>query len=121
MEFNQEDDWQPESNNIWHHFQKLPPMSGEEIADDMKQTRQNVSRILKKIFAQTYKRISRLERDKSPFEIAMYISQLFGVDFSIKTEVKKFFRLFPPGIKELIEKDGTARMEAGQRRLSIMR
>ena len=42
---------------------------GEEIAEDMKQTRQNVSRILKKVFEQTYKKVKRWEPDKSPFEV----------------------------------------------------
>ena len=106
--------------HIWDYFQKEPIMSGEEIADEMVQTRQNVSRILKKIFGQTYHMIERLEPEKSPFHIAVHMSKVLGVDFSIETEVKKFFRLFPPEQKKLIEEDGQARMEAGTRRLSIM-
>jgi len=106
--------------HIWDYFQKEPIMSGEEIAEEMVQTRQNVSRILKKIFGQTYHMIERLEPEKTPFQIAVHMSKVLGVDFSIETEVKKFFRLFPPEQKKLIEEDGTKRMEDGARRLSIM-
>ena len=103
--------------NIWDYFQKESPMSGEEIADELGQTRQNVSRILKKIFGQTYYMVKNDEPEKSPFEIAIQMSRIFGLDYSMETEVKKFFRLFPPEIKRQIKKDGKYRMESGKRRI----
>lgn len=107
-------------HNIWEHFWKLPPMTGEEIAQEIGQTRANVSRILKKIFGNTYNMVHTWEPELSPFEIAIHMAKIFGVDFSLETEVKKFFRLFPLDIKELIEKDGNNRMENGKRRMAIV-
>lgn len=106
--------------SIWDHFQKVKPKSGEEIAEDLKQTRANVSRILKKIFGQTFYMIKNEEPELGPFEIAVHIAKMFGVDFSVEKEVKKFFTLFPPDIKELIKQDGTQRHIDGLRRLAAL-
>jgi hypothetical protein len=114
------DDSGDDNGSIWDYFQKEPIASGQEIAEELNYTRANVSRILKKIFGETYHVVERSDPEKGPFEIAVHISKMFGVDFSVEMEVKKFFRLFPPEQKKLIESDGTARMEAGIRRLSIM-
>jgi hypothetical protein len=107
-------------HNIWEHFYRLPPMTGEKIAQELGQTRANVSRMLKKIFKNTYDMVHIWEPSYSPFDIGVHMAQMFGVDFSLDTEVKKFFRLFPLDLKELIENDGKDRMENGKRRMAIV-
>ncbi len=107
-------------HNIWDYHVKLPTMTGEEIAQEMNQTRANVSRILKKVFTNTFHMVGRWEPELSPFEIAVHMAQMFGVDFSLETEVKKFFRLFPLYLKELIEDDANSRHKNGKRRMAIV-
>jgi len=114
------DEGNASEGSIWDYFQKEPTMTGEEIADELGQTRQNVSRILKKVLGRTISTVKRQEPDKDWFDSAIYVAKIMGVDFSIEMEVKKFFTLFPPTMKKLIENDARSRMDAGCRRLSIM-
>jgi len=127
-----------ENCSIFKHYEKLQPMSGEEIAqvpmwgsegkfkriyaspnsDDYiinfegnkTTTRQHVSSILKKGMGKVYTFLKNDDPDASPFEIAANILMMFGVNHSDKKEIKKFFRLFPKDIKNEIERDGREKL-----------
>jgi hypothetical protein len=81
------------------------PLSGTEIADELKVKRQNISQILKRALRKAFHFIKRSDPSMTPFEIACYLGMMFRVDRS-ELEMKKFFKLFPPDIKKLIQKSG---------------
>ena len=120
MDIQMLDEGNASEGSIWDYFQKEPTMTGEEIAEELGQTRQNVSRILKKILARSIAMVRRTDPKKGWFDSAVQVAKIMGVDFSIESEVKKFFTLFPLRIKKLIEDDARSRLEAGKRRLSIL-
>lgn len=79
-------------------------MNGEEIANELKISRQAVSNSLKrgmeKLFIETKKR-NRLSND---FEVAMMVLEYLGVLDGDVNSIRKDFNLFPPKIKERIKK-----------------
>jgi hypothetical protein len=127
-----------ENCSIFKHYEKLTPMSGEEIAQvpmwgsesqfkriyakpnsdnyvidfegSKTTTRQHVSSILKKGMGKVYTFLKNDDPEASPFDIAVNMLVMFGVNHSNKKEIKKFFRLFPKKIKNEIEKDGREKL-----------
>ena len=95
-----------EGANIFEFFQKLQPMTGEEISEDINCTRQNVSRILKDVMQKIYHKVRILHRDKTPFDIVTHISEMLGMNQRSENEIAKFYTLFPVNLREEIEKDG---------------
>ena len=95
-----------EGANIFNYFQKLAPMTGEEIADELVCTRQNVSRILKELMFKIFKKVRLLNRDKTPFEVATIMFEMLGVNQRQENEIVKFYTLFPPKLRKEIEEDG---------------
>lgn len=95
-----------EGANIFNYFQKLSLMTGEEIADDLVCTRQNISRILKEIMSKIFKKVRLLNKDKTPFEVATIMLEMLGVNQREENEIVKFYTLFPPKLRNEIEQDG---------------
>ena len=81
------------------------PMTGAEIARELKITRQAVSNNLKRAMTKVYDSVMKQEKSWGPFETATAMSQMFGVDQDSSEELKKFFKLFPPKIRKQIEQD----------------
>lgn len=105
------------TETIWPYFDKLPIMPAAEIADHFGQTRQNISQTLKRVFGKIYYEVKKDEPKMKPFELAIHMSKLFGVDYSSNTEVKKFFGLFPRDLRILIRTDGKGRLCGAKRRI----
>lgn len=78
-------------------------MNGEEIADKLGVTRQNVSNLLKRGMKKVYLATCKLDRSWTPFQVAAVITQMFNV--TAQEDISKMFTLFPPTIKRLIEND----------------
>jgi len=96
-----------ESNgNIFDYYEKLVPMSGEQIAQELNTTRQNISSVLKRTMTKIYNRVQRENLEMSPFEVVVYISEILGVNQRGEQEISKFFKLFPPEIRQQIIEDG---------------
>lgn len=95
-----------EGPDIFEYFQKLQPMNAEEIAFEFETTRQNISRILKDVMQKLYYKTKYLHRDKSPFEIAIYMLEMFGFNQREENEISKFYKLFPKKERLEIERDG---------------
>jgi predicted transcriptional regulator len=83
------------SKKLWEE------MSGAEIAKDLGISRQAVSNTLKRAMKKAFIEAKKIE-DWSAFETAVAMSVMFGQD---ETDLKKFFRLFPPDIRKEIEAD----------------
>ncbi len=81
------------------------PMTGAAIAKDLGITRQAVSNNLKRAMTKVYNEVRRNEKSWGPFDTAVAMSQMFGVDQDSAEELKKFFKLFPPKIRKQIEQD----------------
>lgn len=82
------------------------PMTGAAIAKELGITRQAVSNTLKRALTKVYKETKNIDKNWDNFEVAVAMSQMFGVDQDSEEELKKFFKLFPPAIRKDIEKDG---------------
>lgn len=82
-------------------------LSGTEIAKELGITRQAVSNTLKRAMKKVYIGVQDFEETWTPFQVASAMIEAFGI--SSQEEVNKFFRLFPPEIKELIELDAEHR------------
>lgn len=92
--------------NIFDFFEKWQPMSGEEIASELNTSRQHVSQLLKRIMEKIYNRERIEHKELTPFEVANHIQEILGVNQRDESEVKKFYKLFPPKIRAQIESDG---------------
>ena len=90
------------------------PLSGSEIEEELKVSRQNISQILKRALRKAFYFIKKQDSSMSPFEIACYLAMMFKVDRS-SLEMRKFFNLFPPDVKELIEESGMEQCRAKDR------
>lgn len=78
------------------------PMTSSEIEEELVVSRQNVSQITKRALRKVFIQIRRLDMTMTPFEIACYIADMFGVQQTEK-ELSKFFGLFPKALKNLIK------------------
>jgi hypothetical protein len=97
------------------YFAKFRPMTGEEIAEEENTTRQNISRVLKDAMGKVYYKTRHLNEKLTPFETATFILEMFGVNQRGKSEIAKFFKLFPPDIRAEIENDGKRIMDKYRR------
>lgn len=88
------------------------PMNGEEIAEALNYSRQNISQLLKRALGKFYFKISQQQKDMSPFEIAVLMSNMLKVsgDDISESELKKFFKLFPVNIRSKIKKDAAKKL-----------
>jgi hypothetical protein len=90
------------------------PLSGTEISEELKVKRQNVSQILKRALRKAFYYYKKQDSNMTPFEIACYLATMFRVDTS-SLEMRKFFNLFPPDVRELIEESGMEQCRAKDR------
>jgi hypothetical protein len=88
-------------------------MTGEEIAREMKTTRQYVSQTLKSGMKKVYCGIARTKPHYTPYEIALEMLLMFDVSTH---DAPAFFNLFPPKYREKIKKDATKRFPGVARR-----
>lgn len=82
------------------------PYSGKEIAEHLGTSRQLVSNVLKKAMEKVY-RIFTEEQNLSPYEAAITMMYGFNLAYDDESEIKKFFKAFPPNVKKEIEKDAS--------------
>jgi predicted DNA-binding protein YlxM (UPF0122 family) len=92
------------------------PMTGAQIARELGITRQAVSNNLKRAMTKVYTEVKKTESSWGPFEVAVAMSQMFGVEQDSSEELKKFFKLFPPKVRKEIEKDAVAQLAPGDRK-----
>lgn len=89
------------------------PMTGAQISRELGITRQAVSNNLKRAMSKVYVEVKKTESSWGPFEVAVAMSQMFGVEQDSPEELKKFFKLFPPKVRKEIEKDAVAQLSPG--------
>jgi len=92
------------------------PMTGAQIARELGITRQAVSNNLKRAISKVYAEVKKTESGWGPFEAAVAMSQMFGVEQDSPEELKKFFKLFPPKIRKEIEEDAVKQLSPGDRK-----
>ena len=100
-------EWTEDEYNSW--LGDAYPMNGEEIAEALNYSRQNVSQLLKRSLIKCYSHLVKTQKDMTPFEIASLMARMFNVGVNpeekSEAEVKKFFKLFPANIRRKIKKD----------------
>ena len=92
------------------------PMTGAQIARELGITRQAVSNNLKRAMTKVYVEVNKTEKDWGPFEVAVAMSQMFGVEQDSPEELKKFFKLFPPKLRKEIETDAVSQLSPGDQK-----
>jgi hypothetical protein len=85
----------------------MEEMSGAEIAKELGITRQAVSNTLKRAMKKMFMGMKKDNKDWNNFETAVAIS--IGLDLP-EGDLKKFFKLFPPDIRKMIETDALESM-----------
>ena len=94
----------------------LKPMNGEEIVEDIhlqtgiRTSRQNISNALKSAMRSFFVNFSKMEPELSPFQVASTMLHMLYLpnskdDKEFRGGVDSFFRLFPKGLKKVIEDD----------------
>jgi hypothetical protein len=81
------------------------PMSASEISEELGVSRQDVSQRLKSAMVKIFWNVAEMDASAGPFEVCVSMIQHLNVD-QTPEELKKFFRLLPNSIKELIVQDG---------------
>ncbi len=87
---------------------KPKPMNGQEIADALGVTRQDVSNALKRAMRKCYLHIKRQWPELSPIAVSIFLMKWIDAVGTIKfdlNEIKKFNRLYPPDIRREIDAD----------------
>jgi predicted transcriptional regulator len=92
------------------------PMTGAQIARELGITRQAVSNNLKRAMTKVYAEVKKMESSWGPFEVAVAMSQMFGVEQDSPEELKKFFKLFPPKIRKEIEQDAVKQLSPADKK-----
>jgi len=82
------------------------PMTGAKIAKELGITRQAVSNTLKRALDKAFIEAKKIDKSWDNFGAAVALSQIFGVDQDSEEELKKFFKLFKPATRKMIEQDG---------------
>ena len=63
-----------------------------------------------------YVDVRKTEKGWGPFETAVAMSQMFGVEQDSPEELKKFFKLFPPKLRKEIETDAVSQLSPGDQK-----
>jgi predicted DNA-binding protein YlxM (UPF0122 family) len=102
-------EWTEDEYNSW--LGDAYPMNGEEIAEALNYSRQNVSQLLKRSLSKCYSHLVKTLKDMTSFEIAALMARMFNVGVNpeeeSEAEVRKFFKLFPANIRRKVKKDAT--------------
>lgn len=85
----------------------VKPMNGSEIAESLGITRQAVSNILKRAMKKFYDQVAIMDTEWGPFDRSCAMMRMLNVDNNIE-EIKKFYMLFPPDVRDEIEADALA-------------
>jgi len=96
-------------------FESDRPMTGSQISKELGITRQAVSNTLKRALDKAFIEAKKIDSTWDNFAAAVALSQIFGVDQDSEEELKKFFKLFPPKIRKMIEQDGAKRLSKYQK------
>lgn len=80
--------------------------TGAEIGRELGITRMAVSNTLKRAMTKVFDETKKLDKTWNNFEAAVAMAQIIGVDQDSAEELKKFFKLFTPKVREKIEADG---------------
>jgi len=91
------------------------PMTGAQIAKELNITRQAVSNTLKRSLDKAFVEAKKIDSTWDNFTVAVVLSQIFGVNQDSEEELKKFFKLFPPKVRKMIEQDGAKRLSKYQK------
>jgi hypothetical protein len=78
-------------------------MSSVDVARHIGTSRANVGQTLRRSMKKVFFCLRKLHRDLDPFEVAVVMSELFGVSSDCDEEVEKFIKLFPEPIKREIK------------------
>lgn len=76
-------------------------MTGEEIANFLNIKRQAVSNTLKRAMGKVYHKMKKINKTK-PFDTMVHMAMGFEIP---EGDMKNFYRLFPPKIREDIKND----------------
>lgn len=76
----------------------LPERDGQDIADEIGTSRQNVSNIIKRAMRKLFKQYRQAFPDLSDFEVCVLAMEDFGIEINTKN-----YNCFPPDIKNLVE------------------
>ena len=82
----------------------MRPMDGSEIAIALSVTRQAVSNILKRAMKKYYIEVGKMDNTWGPFDRSVCMMRMFQIENNAE-EIKKFYNLFPPDIRDEIERD----------------
>jgi hypothetical protein len=91
---------------IYHEFVKDGVMSGAEIAREIDTSPQNVGQSLKSSMGKMFKHIQVRNRHESPYQVAIHLMYVLGINMRGYGEMRKFFKLFPPKLRKKIQLDG---------------
>jgi predicted transcriptional regulator len=80
------------------------PLEGSEIARELGITRQAVSNILKRAMMKFYNETKKIDSNWGPFDVSCAMMRMLLVSHNAD-DIKKFYNLFPPSIRDMIEKD----------------
>jgi len=76
------------------------PMDGAEIAKELGGiSRQAVSNTLKRAMKKVYNNVKKLDKSWTPFECMCVMMKMFSIP-NDNNEIKKFYNLFPPEVKQ---------------------
>lgn len=81
-------------------YETNKPMSGSDIANKLNISRSAVSQSLRRSITRIYSILKNRYRISSPIEIMCIMVDMFNI--KTETEYKKFFKLFPNDIKDVI-------------------
>lgn len=82
----------------------IRPMDGSAIAIKLGITRQAVSNILKRAMKKYYEQTKKMDPEWGPFDCSCAMMRMLGVANNAE-EIKKFYNLFPPDVRDEIEQD----------------
>ena len=82
----------------------VKPMDGSAIAVELGVTRQAVSNILKRAMKKFYEQVTRMDSTWGPFDCSCAMMRMLKIDNNAE-EIKKFYNLFPPDVRDEIEHD----------------
>lgn len=89
-------------------------MSGDAIAKKIGISKMGVSKILTRSLGKMFDETKKLDKTWNNFEVAIVLAQIIGIDQNSESELKNFFKLFPPKIKSKIEADALKLMPKGK-------
>lgn len=85
-------------------MEQVRPLNGAEIAEQLGMSRQSVSNILKRAMRKFYIQARKFDKTWGPFETSCAMMRMLRIDNN-EEEIKKFYMLFPPDVRNEIEKD----------------